>query len=167
MSPLRLPFHHTGVVCLNSIVYFFKKCKKKFSSAKNRGACAPLSVSKNHVIASQCAHWRGNPYPLQGGALRVPSAHRRPLGVVSLYERQRERIATPACGLVRDDICILGFFYSLRGACAPLSAFILPVLPQCRYPSRNLPGCVGSGRSRCPGTGAAAGCRSSAPRRRQ
>ena len=73
-----------------------------------------LSVSKNHVIASQCAHWRGNPYPLQGGALRVPSAHRRPLGVVSLYERQRERIATPACGLVRDDIYILGFFYSLR-----------------------------------------------------
>ena len=81
----------------------------------------PLSVSKNHVIASQCAHWRGNPYPLQGGALRVPSAHRRPLGVVSLYERQRERIATPACGLVRDDIYILGFFYSLRGGikCLP------------------------------------------------
>ena len=73
-----------------------------------------LSVSKKHVIASQCAHWRGNPYPLQGGALRVPSAHRRPLGVVSLYERQRERIATPACGLVRDDIYILGFFYSLQ-----------------------------------------------------
>ena len=44
----------------------------------------------------------------------MPSAHRRPLGVVSLYERQRERIATPACGLVRDDIYILGFFYSLK-----------------------------------------------------
>ena len=75
-----------------------------------------LSVSKNHVIASQCAHWRGNPYPLQGGALRVPSAHRRPLGDVSLYERQRERIATPACGLVRDDIYILGF----STVCSPL-----------------------------------------------
>ena len=73
-----------------------------------------FSVSKNHVIASQCAHWRGNPYPLQGGALRVPSAHRRPFGVVSLYERQREQIATPACGLVRDDIYILGFLYSLK-----------------------------------------------------
>ena len=76
----------------------------------------PLSVSKNYVIVSQCAHWRDNPYPLQGGALRVPSAHRRPFGVVLLYERQRERIATPACGLVRDDIYILGFFYSLRAA---------------------------------------------------
>ena len=43
----------------------------------------------------------------------MPSAHRRPFRVVSLYERQRERIATPACGLVRDDIYILGFFYSL------------------------------------------------------
>ena len=44
----------------------------------------------------------------------MPSAHRRPLGVVSFYERQRERIATPACGLVRDDIYILGFFCILQ-----------------------------------------------------
>ena len=88
---------------------------------------APFSVSKNHVIASQCAHWRGNPYPLQGGALRVPSAHRRPLGVVSLYERQRERIATPACGLVRDDIYILGFFYSLKGAAGGSAFLLIPV----------------------------------------
>ena len=87
--------------------------RKVYRQSMPRYKVPGLSVSKNHVIASQCAHWRGNPYPLQGGALRVPSAHRRPLGVVSLYERQRERIATPACGPVRDDIYILGFFYSL------------------------------------------------------
>ena len=91
----------------------------KTEICRRAGIYARRSVSKNHVIASQCAHWRGNPYPLQGGALRVPSARRRPLGVVSLYEPQRERIATPACGLVRDDIYILGFFYSMGRAYMP------------------------------------------------
>ena len=44
-----------------------------------------MQNTKFYVILSQCTHWRENPFSMQ----------------------MELRIATPACGLVRNDKCIL------------------------------------------------------------
>ena len=59
----------------------------------------------NAVIASQCAHWRGNP-PVRGKMYRkVPEK----VGAATIFGSDRylipfnRGIATPVCGLVRND----------------------------------------------------------------
>ena len=66
--------------------------------------------TKTDVIASQCAHWLAIRIPCKPKAC-CAFGTKTTLWVVSLKERQRERIATPVCGLVRDDS---GYRYSLR-----------------------------------------------------
>ena len=65
---------------------------------------APQNVEK-HVIPSQCSHWRGNPLEFQ--TFLLDNSRFLPL---------LEGIATPVCGLVRNDIEFFYFFDSLRGA---------------------------------------------------
>ena len=56
-------------------------------------------LSKNHVIPSQCAHWRGNPLDFQTFLI-----------IIDGFSLELKEIATPACGLVRNDILILRLF---------------------------------------------------------
>ena len=59
----------------------------------------------NAVIASQCAHWRGNP-PVRGKIYRKAPGK---VGVTAIFGGNRylvpfnRGIATPVCGLVRND----------------------------------------------------------------
>ena len=61
--------------------------------------------SKNAVIASQCAHWRGNPPVREEMYRQLPNR----VGVVAIFGGNRYLvpfnwgIATPVCGLVRND----------------------------------------------------------------
>ena len=63
------------------------------------------SAFKFPVIASQCAHWRGNP-PDRGGMYRIVPER---VGFVAIFAGNRylipfnRGIATPVCGLVRND----------------------------------------------------------------
>ena len=64
-----------------------------------------LLFEKNAVIASQCAHWRGNPLTLWGN---VPKSTQK-MEVTAIFGGNRYLvpfnwgIATPVCGLVRND----------------------------------------------------------------
>ena len=51
-------------------------------------------VTTTTVIASQCAHWRGNPFSKGCVFLSISVESARAKG---------KRIATPVCGLVRND----------------------------------------------------------------
>ena len=56
----------------------FRTFSKEYGKSRGHKTTA-FRLSNNNVIPSQCAHWRGNPQP-------------------------KKEIATPACGLVRNDI---------------------------------------------------------------
>ena len=55
------------------------------------------------VIASQCAHWRGNPFSLSLYERHAPKGHLCALRHTQTFGLQGLRIATPACALVRND----------------------------------------------------------------
>ena len=72
-----------------------------------------------HVIASQCSHWRGNPLPpclalwercpgRGGEGLFYPLSHFVTAPPEWEPRGRGERIATPVCGLVRNDILLTG-----------------------------------------------------------
>ena len=57
------------------------------------------------VIASQCAHWRGNP-PVEWNRVTIITKNRNvpcPVGQLSIPFPSNRGIATPVCGLVRND----------------------------------------------------------------
>jgi len=100
---------------------------------KNNGAVS-LRAKCTKMLSlrtSDRCHWCGNPHPTQGIALRVPSAQTT-LWVVSLCERQRGRIATPACALVRNDSFYLCNITLMR---QPVPVYFLPGLLRHRYSS--------------------------------
>ena len=59
---------------------------------------------KNTVIASQCAHWRGNP-PVRRNRVTITTKTATPPSFrLFIYTLPSNRgIATPACALVRND----------------------------------------------------------------
>ena len=77
---------------------------KRRAAARSSG---PLQRVKKVVIPSQCAHWRGNPLD-----------DRNIFDLENIGFPKIWGIATPACGLVRDDG---RFFDSLRRAAASCS----------------------------------------------
>ena len=60
---------------------------------------------KNAVIANQCAHWCGNP-PVERNQVTIATKNRGDthfFGYFSVHCPSNWGIATPGCGLVRND----------------------------------------------------------------
>ena len=61
--------------------------------------------SKSAVIASQCAHWRGNP-PVERNQVSITTKNRSDSHSAerfSVHFLSNRGIATPVCALVRND----------------------------------------------------------------
>ena len=83
------------------------KVGKKFQKPAN------WCLSVFAVIASQCAHWRGNP-PDEWNQVTITTKNRsdsHSSGHYSVHFSSNRGIATPACALVRND----SFFMTMTG----------------------------------------------------
>ena len=78
------------------------------TNASGRGAvnwCLSGCCRKNTVIANQRARWRGNP-PVEWNRVTIITKNRNvpcPVGQLSIPFPSTRGIATPVCGLVRND----------------------------------------------------------------
>ena len=90
------------IVCyrMQAVIRYFSKSIRLPCANREIGVCRIFAV-----IANQCAHWCGNP-PVERSQETITTKNRgdtHSFGHFSVHSPSNRGIATPVCGLVRND----------------------------------------------------------------